>query len=579
MDSQDRQFMRAIVRRVHPDLFVQHPFERQRNSESLKILNRYVDEILDKRRGNGDESTVVEFYVKEENEIYSLKAELPGYGSLGPLFFAFGFITEEELQQGRGRYFEVIHNTDFLQWLQETVEAALETATQHEALKHHIRDTKADIEDRFGLVNIQLGGEFAVSTAEQKRQIEALQILDTCLAQIIEETGQKDKFDGFTVRLYHSKNCPYETYSWIDDKGEFNVKTGKMHSYIGEDGVLHVIADRSSTKRQIQALDLARARLLSKLSTFWEMRVQDLAPQLQQLLGVENVWCDTRNQFSQQKFVLWGGYVLEKRNLFKEALLAPNFQFSLLVHSDTSSPMVDFLPSSPVLQVRSDCQPEVLLDYLCSEEAEVADEAAVAVESGRHQEEELLEQVRIALNAKHVIRVCSVYDQNKAMDAALRLLNIADKIKQSVDLTGASIAIDDCYEVWESGTISIPYDFEVTDLPPKLQKLLANGQQAQQQEEKQKYDRSSQDSYDDSSFDDYDNQFQESNNQQYGGQYPFDGSQGQVREVTVNAYNCSQKVKRKVVSCRRLRSSRPYVSRRSNLYFQRFLVNVVKTTL
>eukprot|EP01024_Parvocaulis_polyphysoides_P030148 TRINITY_DN27393_c0_g1_i1.p1 TRINITY_DN27393_c0_g1~~TRINITY_DN27393_c0_g1_i1.p1 ORF type:complete len:447 (-),score=52.08 TRINITY_DN27393_c0_g1_i1:11-1288(-) len=416
MDSQDRQYIRAIVRRVHPDLFVAHPYERQRNSESLKILNRYVDEILDKKRGAGDDSISVEFYVKEENKIYSLQAVLPGYGSLGPLFFAFGFISEEELQQGRGRYYEVIHNTDFLQWLQETVEAALETANQHEALKHHIRDTKAEIEDRYDLVNIQLGGEFAVSTSEQKRQIEALQILDTCLTQIIEETGQQDRFSGFIVRLYHSKNCPYETYSWIDEKGEFNVKTGKMHSYIGEDGILHIIADRSSTRRQIQALDLGRARLLSKLSNFWERRVQDLAPQLQQLLGVENVWCDTRTQLSQQKFVLWGGYVLEKKKEFEDVLTNPNFQFSLLIHSDTSSPMVDFLPSSPVLQVRSDCQPEVLLDFLCSEEAEVADEAAVAVETGRIHEEQLLEQVRIALNAKHVIRVCSIYDQNKAKE-------------------------------------------------------------------------------------------------------------------------------------------------------------------
>ena len=37
---------------------------------------------------------------------------------------------------------------------------------------------------------------------------------------------------------------------------------------------------------------------------------------------------------------------------------------------------------------------------------------------------------------------------------------------------GASIAIDDCYEVWESGFISIPYDFRLKDLKPKLRRLL-----------------------------------------------------------------------------------------------------------
>ena len=39
-------------------------------------------------------------------------------------------------------------------------------------------------------------------------------------------------------------------------------------------------------------------------------------------------------------------------------------------------------------------------------------------------------------------------------------------------VSGASIAIDDCYELWESGFVSIPYDFELRDLQPQLQKLL-----------------------------------------------------------------------------------------------------------
>lgn len=61
------------------------------------------------------------------------------------------------------------------------------------------------------------------------------------------------------------------------------------------------------------------------------------------------------------------------------------------------------------------------------------------------------------------------------LTACQRLLQHASAIKQSVDLTGASIAIDDCYELWESGFISIPYDFEVSELQPQLQKLLAAG--------------------------------------------------------------------------------------------------------
>ena len=38
---------------------------------------------------------------------------------------------------------------------------------------------------------------------------------------------------------------------------------------------------------------------------------------------------------------------------------------------------------------------------------------------------------------------------------------------------GASIAIDDCYELWESGFISIPHNFQVKDLRPELRKLLS----------------------------------------------------------------------------------------------------------
>lgn len=40
MDSDTKKLIRAVVRRVHPDLFTAHPFERQRNSDSLKVGGR-----------------------------------------------------------------------------------------------------------------------------------------------------------------------------------------------------------------------------------------------------------------------------------------------------------------------------------------------------------------------------------------------------------------------------------------------------------------------------------------------------------------------------------------------------------
>lgn len=45
MDSDTKKLIRAVVRRVHPDLFTAHPFERQRNSDSLKALNSYVEQV------------------------------------------------------------------------------------------------------------------------------------------------------------------------------------------------------------------------------------------------------------------------------------------------------------------------------------------------------------------------------------------------------------------------------------------------------------------------------------------------------------------------------------------------------
>jgi hypothetical protein len=43
------------------------------------------------------------------------------------------------------------------------------------------------------------------------------------------------------------------------------------------------------------------------------------------------------------------------------------FTFSLLVHSDSSSPMIEFSQNSSILQVRSDAAPKQLVEFLCSD--------------------------------------------------------------------------------------------------------------------------------------------------------------------------------------------------------------------
>lgn len=68
----------------------------------------------------------------------------------------------------------------------------------------------------------------------------------------------------------------------------------------------------------------------------------------------------------------------------------------------------------------------------------------------RAEEDALLEEARATLGAKHLIRVCTFADQGMVLDAAKRLIEAAPRIKATVDLRGASIAIDDCYE-GESG--------------------------------------------------------------------------------------------------------------------------------
>lgn len=42
---------------------------------------------------------------------------------------------------------------------------------------------------------------------------------------------------------------------------------------------------------------------------------------------------------------------------------------------------------------------------------------------------------------------CALVPQDKVIAAAQRLLDSANMIRSTVDLSGASLAIDDCYEV------------------------------------------------------------------------------------------------------------------------------------
>lgn len=66
---------------------------------ALQALNSYVEQVA---RGITPRSTSVEFWVKDGEHLTRIDAQLPSTGSLGPIFFAFGLISEEELQAGAG---------------------------------------------------------------------------------------------------------------------------------------------------------------------------------------------------------------------------------------------------------------------------------------------------------------------------------------------------------------------------------------------------------------------------------------------------------------------------------------------
>ena len=59
-----------------------------------------------------------------------------------------------------------------------------------------------------------MGGEFAISTAEQQRQIESLQVLDACLTTMTVEAPRM--FEGLSMRLYHPLSTHSDTFSQMD---------------------------------------------------------------------------------------------------------------------------------------------------------------------------------------------------------------------------------------------------------------------------------------------------------------------------------------------------------------------------
>lgn len=88
------------------------------------------------------------------------------------------------------------------------------------------------------------------------------------------------------------------------------------------------------------------------------------------------------------------------------------------------------------MQVSTDCDPGLLLDYLTGEAATAASTASAVQDRARQDEERLLQAACTALRAKHIIRVCSVHDHPQVCQAIQRLIGNAAAVRQAVDLSG-----------------------------------------------------------------------------------------------------------------------------------------------
>ena len=91
------------------------------------------------------------------------------------------------------------------------------------------------------------------------------------------------------------------------------------------------------------------------------------------------------------------------------------------------------------MQVSTECDPCLLLDYLSGESATAASSASIVQDRARQEEERLLKAACTALRAKHIIRVCSVHDHPQVCQAIQRLISNAAAVRQAVDLTGGTM--------------------------------------------------------------------------------------------------------------------------------------------
>lgn len=459
-----KRLLRLVVREVHPDRYTKHPEAVETNAEALKELNAYVDAPKEARR-----RLKLEFLVRRGKDVDDAEGDssedlvllnpvLEERGTLAPLFRAFGLLSEEEVWAWEETPRD---DRDLVVWLKEVVEDATKAAVTHDRMRSESRRLCRSVERELDLEELSLGGaEFSSLGDTQRKNLELLYAFQDMARKLSAEA--RTRFRGVRVCL-----CQPENHRLPKDKP----------CMIGSDGTLFLLVCDELCD-YLQGFEGQKLLLASRMGDYWRDRVENLSQEIQAMLSVDSVVVDHSwepGAMGPQKFSMWARRMLAYKESFDSQLLGRHIPITVLVHDDFCSPLIDHAMSSSVIQVRSDCAPQRLLEFLLTTSTEELIQTATEAQHERKNMEALLDQVRDAFKAKYVVSVLSNTECGHVVSACNRLLENSNLILQKVDLSGTSLCIDDSYDAWDNGFISIPYNFQTGDLQVRLRKLLPPG--------------------------------------------------------------------------------------------------------
>jgi hypothetical protein len=495
---------------IHPDLFQEFQFERARNAASLAKLNAYV-ECLSGDAGDVPAEVDLEFFVKvtpkgspngaqgsseNGNGSFTPPSTISRHAQefsrvvvclkpmstapLSPLFLAFGLISPTEADgvdaafisrsaEDRGGR----DHTDLLVFLRQVLSEASTMAQSYNQMKKENNDLREELERTYMIERIDLGGESYVTSNNQQVHRECLENFQEAMVGVRDR--DKERLSGLSVRLYHPNYLPAVNSALQDSDGTFRMRNVLMESHVGENGMVHLVAGVEELRRAMERLDLERASIFTRVEAYWFGRSRALADELGEMLGVERVWYNSLGSGELKDFVVWAGEMYEY--LRQNGLVMDRaFSFSIVVGSSGSegSEPIAYIPSSRLLTVTTECSPRVLVEFLQSENALEASLQSQDKSSDEYYEEQALELAREALGAKKLVRICTSYETGAVMEACGRLIEVGERMA-GLDLSNVELAIDDRYDIWDSGIISVPYDFVVDDVEARIRGFLEGG--------------------------------------------------------------------------------------------------------